>query len=198
VYDSNAATFDVTPTLALVNDSVVSYSWSLVQGDATLTNANTATANLTGVSLGTSIELTLVVTTNNGVVQYRVLYATIEGVIYLYREHFISSNATTVTWSVNSNDTSEYDWKIDSSVNGIITNGTAAVNAMSGSFAYVKASPTDKLSFYVKDSIWAQADYSCQPAPVGNKIVSRSVAPAKAVAKDAKQTAKPTKEANKK
>lgn len=198
-YASNAATLDITPTLALVNDSVVSYAWTLIQGSATLTNTNTAVANLTNVGINDTIELTLVVTTNNGVIESRVVYGFDSGLVTLYRAHYITSNATTVSWSTDSNDTKVYDWSIDSSINGIITNGTAAVNAMSGSFAYVKASPTDKLSLRVNGStIWAQAGYSCQPAPVGNKIVSRSVAPAKAVAKDAKQTAKPTKEANKK
>lgn len=198
-YSAQNATLDITPVFALTNDSIVSHTWALISGTGTVQDFDALTCNITAVDPDTTLELTLTVVTANATIEYRVFYGFSVGVMTNYREHFITSNATTVSWSTDSNDTKDHDWSVDSSVNGLITSGTAAANAMSGSFAYVKASPTDKLSFRVNGStIWAQAGYTCQPAPVGNKIVSRSVAPAKAVAKDAKQTAKPTKEANKK
>jgi len=199
VYSAQNATLDITPVFALTNDSIVSHTWALISGTGTVQDFDALTCNITAVDPDTSLELTLTVVTAKATIEYRIIYGFTAGVMDNHREHYITSNATTVSWSTDSNDTTVHDWSVDSSVNGLITSGTAAVNAMSGSFAYVKASPTDKLSFRIVGStIWAQAGYFCQPAPVGNKIVSRSVAPAKAVAKDAKQTAKPTKEANKK
>ena len=180
-YDSNAATLDITPNLALVNDSVVSYAWTLIQGNATLTNTNTAAANLTAVGDG-DIELTLVVTTANTVIESRFFYNVNSGALQTYRMHYITSNATTVSWSTDSNMTNEFDWSVDSSINGLITNGTAAVNAMNGSFAYVKASPDDVLSFRVTGStIWAQAGYTCATQPFNPLAKKRNVAETVAV-----------------
>ena len=178
-YNPTAATFDVTPVLTLVNDSVVSYTWTLVNGNATLTATNTPTANLTAVGDG-DIILTVVIVTQNATIESRIFTSIASAAIGKYQYCYIASNQTTVTWGTDSNITDEPDWSIDSSVNGLITNGTAAVNAMNGSFAYVKASPIDKLSFRVIGStIWAQAGYNCasqgggllrQPAPVKRSV----------------------------
>lgn len=174
VLDTNTNILTVTPEFEFVNDSATAYAWSLVNGSGTIVNPNAKDAQVQGAD--GDVQLACTVTTVNGSFDFFVQYIIDSGNIVTYSEFFITSTATDVIWSVNSNSDVKYNIEIYASTGMIFSDSGIQIQFMNGTVPYVKQTPNEALAFNVDlfNGSVSQAIYSCPTQPFNPLLRKRN------------------------